>query len=164
MVDPALKIGDDVFVVSPLLGEESFLLQPKLMPIVADCMTGFFAMHEKVADGQLDYVALADKLSPLVQSIASKLPIEELRFIMRALLRGATMNGQQLYTPAGNPIDVLLQQRSLDVWRLLFHAVKVSYPDFFQAARRVLAGAAAAQPASSSATSTTSSPGPSGGS
>jgi len=163
MVDPTLKIGDDVFVVSPLLGEESFLLQPKLMPIVADCITAFVAMQENVAEGGLDYAALAGKLSPLVQSIAAKLPMEDLRFIMRSLLRGATMNGKLLYAQDGAPINVLLQQRSLDVWRLLFHAVKVSYPDFFQAARRVFAGVAA-QAAAPSATSTTSGPGPSGGS
>jgi hypothetical protein len=81
---------------------------------------------------------------------------------MRTLLTGATMNGTLLYQgAAGEPIHVLLQRRTLDTWRLLIHAVRVSYPDFFDLARALRDRPAAG---GSSATSNTSSPGPSTGS
>lgn len=182
MVDNTLRIGNDVFTVSPLLAEASFLLQPKIVPILPDVgeLYGIFtqaaaavlselkappaaagapqeseapaagAGGEGVSPEQLaaasqlatEYVARA---SAAVARLCAKLPPDELRYIMRTLLQGATMNGAQLYTPQGNPIDVLLRGRTLDVWRLLIHAVKVSYPDFFGLADALRARVAAAK-------------------
>jgi hypothetical protein len=161
MVDTSLKLGNDVFTVSPLGGEASFLLQPKLLPLVVDFVMAAGALNETVGEG-FDAAAIAAKVGPIVQSMVGKLSPDDLKYIMRTLLTGATMNGTLLYQgAAGEPIHVLLQRRTLDTWRLLIHAVRVSYPDFFDLARALRDRPAAG---GSSATSNTSSPGPSTGS
>ena len=33
----------------------------------------------------------------------------------------------------GDTLDAAMQGRTLDVWRLLFEAVRLNYPDFFKA-------------------------------
>lgn len=181
MVDNTLRIGNDVFTVSPLLAEASFLLQPKIVPILPDVgeLYGIFTQAAAAVLSELkappaaagapqeseapapsagdgvspEQLAAASQLateymaraSAAVARLCAKLPPDELRYIMRTLLQGATMNGALLYTPQGNGIDVLLRGRTLDVWRLLIHAVKVSYPDFFGLADALRARVAAAK-------------------
>lgn len=159
--------GEDVFTVQPLLGEQSFLLQPLIAPAVADCgsLFGLFAraFSGEVGESEAMLVAagLLDEAGPVIARLAGKLPPETLRTITRTLLAGATMNGVELYQPAGNPIDILLRGRTLDFWRLLIHAMRSSYPDFFGLLKGRRAPPVAGAP---SATSGTSSPGSAGGS
>ena len=39
-------LGDDTFVIEPLLDEESFLLQPRILPLVAELTSLFAARAE----------------------------------------------------------------------------------------------------------------------
>jgi hypothetical protein len=177
-LDTSLKIGNDVFTVSPLAGESSFLLQPKILPLLPDvgALVSLFATAMAAApsapdDATEEAKALASgaqvaaatgflaEAAVVVARLCAKMPSADLKEVMRTLLEGATMNGTLLYTGQGNPINVLMQGRTIDIWRLLAHALKVSYPDFFGllGAFRGRVGKAGA-----SATSSTSSPGPAG--
>lgn len=147
------KIGTDVFTVQPLLGEASFLLQPRLAPLLAELA----ALATAQADSGDSILALLERAAPIISRACEKLPAEELRTIMRTLLAGATMNGQPLYTQNGNPIDVLMMGKTIAIWRLILKALEVSYPDFFDLVRGLRAKAVAKVVAS--ATSTTSHPG-----
>lgn len=179
-----LRIGDDVFMVAPLLGERSFLLQPLIAPAMTDfgALFGLFAKayadfagdeEPKVASGgdeepklELgemidDVMSALEQAGPIVARLCAKLPPDHLKAIVRELLAGATMNGKPLYSQQGNPIDVLLQGRTVDFWRLLVHALRVSYPDFFGLLRGLRGSSRGAD---RSAKSTTSDPGSAGGS
>lgn len=155
MPDP-FKIGNDHFTVQPLMGEESFLLQMRILPLVTD-LAALATAQSEAGDSIL---SLLDKAAPIVQRACAKLPPDELRIIMRALLKGATMNGQQLYTDQGNPINVLMMGRTLDIWKLIVKALEVSYPDFFGLVRGLVGRSKAA---AAYAMSDTSSPGNAGG-
>lgn len=138
------KLGANVFQVAPLLGEDSFLLQPRILPLVAEL--GALALAQ--AESGESLVSLLEKVSPIIARACTKLPPEELKFIMRALLKNATMDGQPLYKEAADGtvvalINVLMQGRTLDIWKLLTKALEVSYPDFFALARGLRAKAAA---------------------
>lgn len=156
------KLGTNMFSVAPLLGEESFLLQPRILPLVAELS----ALVGAQAESGESMTALIEKVAPIVTRACAKLPPDELKFIMRSLLKNATMDGQQLYreNPDGTTvalINVLMQGRTLDIWKLLAKALEVSYPDFFALARGFQARAAAK--ADPSGGSTTSDHGPAGG-
>lgn len=145
----AIKLGAETFTVNALLAEDSFDLQPKLLPVLPD-MLELYAMfaqeflslaEEKGLDGDVPVEEVLDKglallarASPIISRLCSKLAPDELRYIRRTLLAGATCNGKPLYggaTGQGNAIDFILQGRTLDMWRLQVFAVRVSYPDFF---------------------------------
>ena len=171
MAETSFKIGNDAFTVSLLPGEESFLLQPSIAPVIVEIVQ-LAALFARSLGGLPDDADAAQKIaaalpligeaSAVVARLCAKLPRETLREMMRKLLTGATMNGTLLYQGSqGNPIDVLMQGRSLDIWRLVIRAMEVSYPDFFGLLSGFRVAAAKASP---SETSATSSPGPAGGS
>lgn len=176
-----ITLGTDLFTVNPLPGEESFVFQPRILPLVAElvALVGVTsgdappAPEEPVvppedsAEPPTPATKPARKLgdilaeaAPIVQRACAKMPPEELRVVLRTLLRGATMNGKPLYTEQGNPINVLMRGRTIDLWKLVMFALQVSYPDFFGLFRGLQKKFAAA---AGSETSATSSPGPSGG-
>lgn len=150
-----LKLGANFFQVVPMLGEESFLLQPRILPLVAE--VGALALAQ--ANSGASLVSLFETIAPIVARACAKLPPDELKFIMRALLKNATMDGQPLYreSPDGSVValvDVLMQGRTLDIWKLLLKALEVSYPDFFALARGLRAKVAAKEsPSETSSTS-----------
>jgi hypothetical protein len=156
----SIKIRDKVFEVNPLLVEDSFDLQPDLMPVlpeIGQLIALFFGDVSKFAalDKQDDAAtspeeksdilrqfaeeggAMLAKASPILGRISKALPADRLRHIRRTLLRDATCGGVQLYGTSpreGDAINVLLAGRVIDVWRLLLFAVQISYPDFFEMA------------------------------
>lgn len=121
-----IKLGTNIFNVTPLPALKSFVLQPRLAPAVVEVF-GALGMAASAGDiGGVDISVLA----PMVGSFFSKLPAAELELVLRELLGTATMDGTPLFTANGNPFDVLMRGRMLDVWKLLWHAVRVNYPDF----------------------------------
>jgi hypothetical protein len=171
-------IGGNRFTVAPLTAMRSFVLQPRLAPVIAEVAALVFAALESDAvkelmgagaDGgavdlkamtvdqfmslDLDLGAHADQLVNAVSRICTKLPPKELEGITRELLQGAQMDGKFLFGDDGNPFDVLMRGRTIDTWRLLFFAVQVNYPDVFS--RRAANGGATPAPGSASAVSTT---------
>lgn len=148
---PNIQLGNQTFTVNALLAEESFDLQPKLAPIIpeiaqlAAIFSGSLAhlaeVDKRVDEGELSNNDLLEQIrdvsrvvGPIVERVCKLLSPDDLRYIRRTLLRDALCDGRPLYaaTPdKPSPINVILQGRTLDMWRLIIFAVKVSYPDFF---------------------------------
>lgn len=169
-----LTIGSDTFTVDLIDPWESFLLEPLIMPIVADLvpavMAGMSTAQEQAGERPLGDLNIAeilpvlDAIAPQVGAALARVTPKLLDEVSRKLLQNATMNGAPLFSPVaggGDPIRILLRGKTLIIWKLLFAAMRENYADFF-----VLLGRdAASKAAGSSATSRASAqPGPAGGS
>lgn len=133
-------IGGNLFTVSPMSALRSFALQPRLAPALAEVAGALGSLGDGAGD--LNVAVLA----PAVSRFFAKMPPAELLEITKQLLDGATMDGVQLFSAAGNPIEVQLRGRTLDMWRLLWFALEVNYPDFFVELRGSVAASRAASP------------------
>lgn len=129
-----INLGGNVFTVVPLPAMRAFALQPKIIPVVAEVFSLLAGLTEGAAEGATS-LSLGDlevsKITPYIDKIAAKLQPEILEELIKKLLLGATMDGTQLFTAEGNPFDVKMRGRTLDIWKLLWHAIRVNYPDFF---------------------------------
>lgn len=163
-------IGKDKFSVDLIDPWESFLLEPILLPVVAEIVPAVMAAVNvlndqagggKVADLEFAQVLpVLDAIAPAVGKAFSKLPPDKLDFVARKLLANATMNGQPLFMEGADPIRVLLRGRTLTIWRVLYASLQENYADFFG-----VLGRGARSPAGDSGTSSDSAPpGPAGGS
>jgi hypothetical protein len=143
-----LHLGSNVFCVVPLPAMRAFALQPRVAPALAALASAVGGVKGDLGD--LDVTALG----PAMAQFCAALPSTELEAVTRELLAGCTVDGLPLFGEAGAPgvFDHKMRGRTLDVWRLLWHAVKVNYPDFFAllAARR--AGEAVDAPSAASST------------
>ncbi len=168
-----VKIGANTFAVSPLTAMRSFVLQPRIGPVIAEAGALFFGLLRDVAksqggeDAELSVSALleadvdVDKIAAALGRIFVKLPPAELQSITRELLAGSTMDGRQLFAAVqgeGDSFDIVMRGRTLDVWKLLWHALNVNYPDFFGALVASGKRAPGASPSEASTTSPTSGP------
>lgn len=150
-----LKIGDRNYEVPELPAFESFTMQPRLAPIIAEVAVLAFGALSKLKDEDgkdldlknmsieqfmaLDVGIDTDAVLAAVARVCAKLPQPDFKRLVRDLLGGARCNGAQLFTENGNPFDVLMRGRTLETWRLLFFAVQINYPDVFS--RRGASGA-----------------------
>ncbi len=163
---PERKIGPDVFTVAALPAMRSFILQPRLAPllgIVIEALAGAqrrgISSLKDLVDHEDDVLAL---IGPVIGKLSSVLPPVELEAITKELLYGAAMNGRALFTPEGNPFDVVMRGRTMDTWRLLLFALEINYPDFSGALGSI--GASGQVAASSEGSPNPSAPpGPAGG-
>lgn len=174
MTAPELTLDGSLFVVTPMTAMRSFVLQPRLAPVLAEAGALFYALlgglarsqgAESQEDVKLDVGALLDAdldvnaIAAGMGRICAKLPPGELQAITRELLAGATMDGVQLFAAVqgdGDPFDIRMRGRTLDVWRLLWHALRVNYPDFFMALGGSGKPRPGANPSAASSTSGTS--------
>lgn len=170
---PEKIIGGNRFEVFPLDAMQSFTLQPRIAPIIAEVGALVLAALQSDAAQQLvgggtdlktmsieqflaldlDVGVLAEQLVVAVGRICQKLPPADLKAILRELLANAKMDGQALFTQNGDPFLQLMRGRTLDTWRLLFFSVQVNYPDVFS--RRAATGGATPAAVSASVASTT---------
>lgn len=137
-----LKVGGDTFVFSPINGMRSFILQPVILPVIAEV---FGAISQIAVDGKLDLqnfdLATVDVekllplMAPLVARICDKLPPERLEYITRELLRPVVVGGRPLFSSDGSTdlFDGMMQSRTMDAWKLVIHAVRLNYSDFLGA-------------------------------
>lgn len=162
--------------VEPLLALRSFDLQPRIIPIAGEVLrviatardAGLFKSKGGGAEGL--ELALADVETgpivelalPALERVCRLLPRGELALLTRELLEGASAVG-----PAGavllfgamvgpnivDTFDTVFRGRTLDIWRLLFFALRTHYPDLF--GLLAASGGTARATASPSATSTT---------
>jgi hypothetical protein len=165
-----IQIGQHNVHVPPPGAMRSFALQQRIIP-VASRIVALFAVLAKIdlkkgwEDIDLEEVVrVLPEAVPHLGSVFSDMPKGELEWITRELLRDATAGKTQLFGgPAGDAFDGLMAGRTIDTWKLLWHALGVWYPDFFGGVR-ALHAKRAAQKAShdgSSGTSDTSGqPGP----
>lgn len=163
---PNLELNGKFYTVNALLAEDSFDLQPRILPVLPDFLQLYLLFYDSFSEmvtraeksaGEIErdeivdkMREIADKAQPIILRLCKALPPDELRTIRRTLLRGATCDGKALYNEGVGPnnIDLLMQGRTIDMWRLLLFALGVSYPDFFEiadVAKRAV-GKAAAEP------------------
>ena len=161
-----IKIGPRTFEVPPPPGMESFALQERIFPILSRVAN--VVLHAIAANGKM-ITKLADlfeedvlkSLPGIVMKIGpvfSEMPRGELEWLTRTLLKNATFDGKPLFgDPLGDAFGPIFQGKNLEIWKLLWYAAKVWYPDFFALAD-AFGAKAKASAASPSATSTTSDP------
>ncbi len=142
-----LELGKNKFIVPVPGGMKSFALQQRIWPVAAR-LAGAVAplvplllqdkkLSEIDTDDLIQYVPAA---LPRLGHIFSEMPPGELEWITRELLRDAKCDAMALFgSPGGDAFDALMQGRTTDVWRLLWHAMEVWYPDFFARGRALTA-------------------------
>lgn len=133
-----IRLGNNVFEVPRPGAMKSFSLQQRILPVfgrVAAVILKLLGMAPDSDFGKLmeqDITKVLPQAIPYIGEIFATMPPGELEFITRELLTGATCDKMALFgNPAGDPFDALMQGRTTDTWRLLWHALEVWYPDFF---------------------------------
>ena len=152
-----LKLGKNTFNVPPPKALESFALQQRIGPIAVNILSALSRIDGTVS--LLD-MNVEKTLGPLGKVFA-ELPAGELKLLTYELLRKATFDhGLPLFDSkdidGDHAFDGLMMGRTLDIWKLLWYAFKVWYPDFL--AHAATFAAKAGEPASGSKTPSTSEP------
>jgi hypothetical protein len=163
-----LTLGQNKFLVPAPSGMRSFALQQRIVPVAGRVAGVFLALLDKGADivslADMDVVKVLPSALPHIGHIFSEMPPGELEWITRELLRDAKFSPNEntapslpLFANSGDAFDALMAGRTTDVWRLLWHALEVWYPDFFARVRALSARTVAvASPSVASSTSPTS--------
>lgn len=145
-----IELGKNKFTVPVPGGMRSFALQQRIIPMagrVANVFVSLLGAGTDVASiGDLDLTKVLPAALPHIGHIFSEMAPGELEWVTRELLRDAKCDGLALFgSPAGDAFDALMQGRTTDAWKLLWHALEVWYPDFFARARALVVknGAAA---------------------
>jgi hypothetical protein len=157
----AITLGETKFNVPPPRGMRSFSLQQRILPVagriahvllqLAVARDGKEQSLESLMDANV--ASLLPTALPSIGEIFAKMPEGELEAITRALLLDTTFNGAPLFgAPAGDAFDAIMAGRTLDTWRLLWHAMQVWYPDFFTLAAGLTGGEKKASPSAASTT------------
>src|SRR6185295_1782591 len=140
-----ITLGKHVFDVLLPRGMSSWALQQRIIPVagrVAGVLLHLLGSSdvEKLAD--TDVTEILPAALPHIGHVFSEMPQGELEAITRELLRDAKFGDEgkvpsaQLFgSPGGDAFDLLMRGRTLDTWKLLWHAIGVWYPDFFDLAR-----------------------------
>jgi hypothetical protein len=125
---PERVINGNTFQVEALPAMRSFALQARIAPALGEVIGVAAGI---LTGGGIDTADVAE-LAPVLGRFFAKLPSAELQDVTRELLTGATMDGVPLFTSGqGDPFDLKMRGRTLDVWKLLWFSLEVNYPDFF---------------------------------
>lgn len=148
-----IKIGDYSFDVPAPPAMRTFSLQQRILPVVGRVLGVLFSIGGKAVDTDLtklkggEIMALLPQAAPAIGEVFAAMPPGELEDLTRELLRDATVDGWggaskvKLFDGPGGAFDAVMKGRSLDVWKLLWHALEVWYPDFFALAASSNGGA-----------------------
>lgn len=161
-----IELGKEKFVVPQPKGMASFALQQRVLPVagrVVEVIASLLAANGEIKNflddkgqftaGKLlggDILKVIPSALPAMGRVFSEMPPGELEALTRALLREATCDGVRLFHESGgeDPFDLIMKGRTMDTWKLLWHAIGVWYPDFFALASK---SAGSLAPAKSSA-------------
>lgn len=156
-----IKLGTQDFHVPPPSGGETFDFQQRIIPVFGR-LVGILGALQRVdlKDGWdalkvEDIMTVLPSAMPMLGEVFGQMPPGELGAIRRILLAKATCGKVPLFgSPGGDAFDGLMAGRTMDVWKLMWHALEVWYPDFFGGARALLARRAASEkPSEPSSTS-----------
>lgn len=140
-----IQLGEYTFEIPAPAAMRTFALQQRILP-VAGRVIGALLHVAGAADfdpkklGDMDVAKLLPTAAPLLGEIFSAMPPGELETLTRELLRDAKVSGWggaqnvALFTASGGAFDAVMAGRTLDTWKLLFHALEVWYPDFLSLA------------------------------
>lgn len=155
-----IKIGDKVFDVPAPKGMTSFALQQKILPIAGNVVALFLhALGGKQPSDlnefmEKDVLKVLPIVLPHLGNIFSSMPPGELESISRTMLGNATCNKLPLFGGSdGDPFDALMQGKTIDTWKLLWHALGVWYPDFLSLVNSLPAKSAVENPSRESSIS-----------
>lgn len=163
-----IKLGEHTFNVPAPGGMRSFALQQRIIPVAGRVANVFLQLLKATGVTELtnikaliesDVMRLLPEALPALGQIFASMPPGELEAITREMLRDATCDKKALFGgPAGDLFEGRMQGRTLDTWKLLWHALEAWYPDFFNLGTGLSATGAKATPSAESSTSTTSGP------
>lgn len=148
-----IKIGNNTFDVPAPGGMRSFALQQRILPVAGRVANVIMKVLDASGGSRFNMASLLDAdamqmlqdVMPQVAEVFSAMPPGELEAITRILLTDAKIDNMPLFPPSGpNAFDGFMQGRTVDTWRLLWHALEVWYPDFFTSVRVFRAKEAAA--------------------
>lgn len=167
MVAAMIKLGNHTFNVPTPGAMRSFALQQRILPVAGRIVAVLFHVLQDDSikePGDLlkaDVAKVLPVALPHLGSVFAEMPPGELEAITRELLRDATFDKLPLFAggPGGDAFDAVMGGKTLDTWKLLWHALQVWYPDFFTTARS-FAAKGPGQENHSAASSTLDPPGP----
>jgi hypothetical protein len=140
-----ITLGKHCFDVPLPRGMSSWALQQRVIPVAGRVAGVFLSLLgstdiETLAD--TDVTKVLPAAMPHIGHVFSEMPQGELEAITRELLRDAKWGDEgknpsmQLFgSPGGDAFDSVMRGRTIDTWKLLWHAIGVWYPDFFDLAR-----------------------------
>lgn len=153
-----VKVGETEFQIPPPKGMRSFALQQRIGPVVGNLIGAIVSVLDMPGIGDVSKLLDSDvskalpSALPALGGVLASMPQGELETLTKELLRDAKVKmggawvqlfGGPASTEADDLFDTVMAGRSLDTWRLLWHAVRVWYPDFFALAALRKLGAAA---------------------
>lgn len=166
-----IKLGKETFIVPQPLGMKSFAFQQKIIPVASDIVRLIaHALRKSPTEDfknflEKDVLSVLPEILPYLGEIFARMPDGELEKITHTLLGDCKYiieGGAEipLFTPqlAGSPFDSLMRGRTLDTWKLLWHALGVWYPDFLSLGGLLAAKGASANPSEKSNTSNPATP------
>jgi hypothetical protein len=127
----SLRLGDRVYAVSQLPAMQAYRLLPRIGKAVGP------VLGKILAGGGLKDL-LSQDLGPAVEKLFDNLTDDELEFLTRELLTGATVqyteNGKrkvvQLFGGDGDAFNLVMRGHIPDVFRVLYFAFRVNYGNF----------------------------------
>jgi hypothetical protein len=145
-----VTIGQYTFDVPPPLGMRSFALQQRILPVAGRIVGVLLSVMGKASSGfdmkklgEVDIVPFLPIAMPALGEVFGAMPPGELEALTRELLSdakvhgwGGAKSGIALFGKGNGPdtFDSVMQGRAVDTWQLLWHGLKVWYPDFFSLA------------------------------
>ncbi len=166
-----LILGKDAFDVPVPRGMASFSLQQKILPVAGRCVSVFvYLLGGKTGTDittllEQDIMGALPVALPGLGQVFSEMPEGELEKLTKSLLGGTKVRLQNqgawmpLFDgPGGDLYDQVMQGRTMETWKLLWHALGVWYPDFFALAGGLRAKGAKGIPSGESTTSEPSGP------
>lgn len=133
-----ILLDGQVFTVAELDPWITFPMQMRIWPAVAEvigaALSGMKGI-EKPEDlleidlSQIDPVVFTTAIG----RICKILPAPELEALTNVLLNFSTgvINGRAIQVIDNGRLNIAMKGRTIDTWKLLFHSVRVNYPDFF---------------------------------
>lgn len=134
-----ILLGGQVFTVAELDPWVTFPLQQRIWPAAAEiigaALSGMAGVEkpEDLLDIDLSKIDPA-VFTSAIGRICKILPATELKALTEQLLAFSTVivNGKlvALVGETGQ-FSTIMKGRTIDTWKLLFHSVRINYPDFF---------------------------------
>lgn len=148
-----IKIGPYTYEVPAPLAMPSFRLQQNVLPIVGRVVGVLLHFAPSIKSLDLkelfkhiddpEFLKTLSQAIPSLGEVVASMPEGELERLTEALLGDATVSGWGTKAPVKlfdkdkgvRTFDQVMQGRTIDTWKLLWHAVQVWYPDFFSLAK-----------------------------
>lgn len=141
-----IAIGDMTFEIQAPGAMDSFSEQQRIIPVAGRVVGVFMRLLGMAPDSDVgklmgqDVLKVLPQAMPYIGEVFAAMPPGELKAITGTLLARGTANIKGAKVPLFGPgpvdaIDALMAGRTMDMWKLLWHALEVWYPDFFARGR-----------------------------